>query len=267
MYQDESDNKVVFVTMSFALVLGLLLLSSIGVFDRVLDLSEAAQSSYRVRANSVFMQINDSLNVISDLSNLKSQRDEYKERLIEQNSEVVNLQEKIRELELVVAEEETEFDNAYSLKPASIIRFSEFESGVFFINRGRADGVDEKDVVVLNSYAVGEVVEVMQHTSKVNSVYVANQAIAVISQEGVRGIVNSNKGANLLVDKVLAGEKVEVGDKFTTYGIDGQYPPDLYVGEVVGVYETPSDSVFQVELTYELNISNLREVFILSYED
>ncbi|MBN1331749.1 rod shape-determining protein MreC [Candidatus Dojkabacteria bacterium] len=269
MKERKARNNNIFVTLIVLIGISIasLLLDQLGVLDGVKSASESLQSGYRVVIKKRVDKFEEIFEIIGDLNNLKTERDKYQSQVEDLNTEVVDLQAEIRELEVYKTQLEVSFAPSYKLVPAQIIRISSEESGVFYINKGTNNGLEKGDVVVYKAYALGEIIEISSRSAKVRSIFSKDTKISAISTSGVKGVLVSEQGVRLKVEKILSNEVLTIGDKFMTLGINSNYPADLYLGQVKEISEFPSQTTKEVILETEINPFNLREVFVLDYED
>lgn len=265
----DKTNDVHFSQLLFLglISVGLLLASNVGVFDLALSVSEQLQSNYRVGINNTFSTLSDKLDVISDLSKLKSQRDEYKQEVVDLREQVAKLQEELKNNKIANEQLSTNFDTEFEYLPARVIRYDSFNPGEIVLNKGLEDGVVEGDVIVYKNYAVAEVVDVTKYTCLVRTIYSPDSKISLVSQIGTRGVLVARNGNELEVDKIVTDQEVKVGDTFYTLGINSNYPNGLFIGEVVSVDSTAANPTKKAKLKNELKFNQLSEVYIMHHNE
>lgn len=137
------------------------------------------------------------------------------------------------------------------------------------VNRGRQHDVVEGSPVINEQGVVGQVTRVYPLTSEVTLLTDKDAAIPLLNTRtqqrgaafGVSGPIGSEGGLELRF--VASSSDVQVGDVFTTSGVDGVYPPGVSVARVASVDRQSQDSFARVVLTPTAASDNLRHVLLL----
>ena len=137
------------------------------------------------------------------------------------------------------------------------------------VNRGRQHDVVEGSPVINEQGVVGQVTRVYPLTSEVTLLTDKDAAIPLLNTRtqqrgaafGVSGPIGSEGGLELRF--VASSSDVQVGDVFTTSGVDGVYPPGVSVARVAFVDRQSQDSFARVVLTPTAASDNLRHVLLL----
>ncbi len=158
-----------------------------------------------------------------------------------------------------------------ALIPARVIGVPAFIPGesipqIFIIDKGKNDGVEIGNIVVLENNVVGHISEVRQDSSRVMLVINESLSISAKSQGGVNGIIKGT-GGSLILDNVLLSQTLKKDELILTKGDVNEeglgYPPDLIIGKISSV-EKESQELFQkARVQSFLDFSNLTHVFIL----
>jgi rod shape-determining protein MreC len=114
------------------------------------------------------------------------------------------------------------------------------------INRGTTDGLREGLPVIVNDgIVVGSIVKADIVTSVVMLVSDTDFRLAA-SVQGTKaqGLIQGGKGLDIFLEQVPRSEKINVGDKVVTAGVDGLFPANLLVGTVRTV-SAPENEIFQ----------------------
>lgn len=221
---------------------------------------------------------------ITYLKNKLSGNDNYFatiESLQEENGrlkqENVELEEKLRELEIIQAENLTlkEYLNLteqyknYKTVPAYIInKDTSNYSSVFVINIGENNGVKENMTVIAAEGLVGHVISVTADTAKVQTLIDSSNVVSATlenSKDNVicRGTLEENqlKATYISTDTVLTE-----GEKLYTSGMGGIYPKGIYIGTIQKINETKNitDRSFITETA--VDFENLETVLVITNE-
>ncbi len=138
-------------------------------------------------------------------------------------------------------------------------------SDALIINRGSRDGLrDGLPVIIDEGVVVGKVSKVSELTATIMLVTDAEFRLAALVQGGdAQGLVHGEKGIDISLEEVPRNKKINVGDKVITSGVDGVFPPDLYVG-VIRSIEAPGNEIFQTaKVTAPLDVRKVRIVSVI----
>lgn len=179
----------------------------------------------------------------SNMENLIKENEELKEK----NSA---LEEQIRELEIVKADNETmqEYMNLtqkyaeYKTIPAYVINKDVSNlSSTLVINAGSEDGVAEKMTVIADKGLVGHIVSVTEHTSKVQVIIdpasTVSCSISTTEQSIIcKGTLENNQ--TLRASFIPTGAELIQGDSVSTSGIGGIYRKGIHIGVIKEIITT-----------------------------
>jgi rod shape-determining protein MreC len=106
-----------------------------------------------------------------------------------------------------------------------------------FVNKGAQAGVVAGEAVVDDRGVVGQVTRVFPYMSEVTLVTDKDQAVPVkVERSGIRSVLFGNGTARAPELRFTApSADVKVGDHLLTSGIDGTYPANLPVAEVIDI--------------------------------
>lgn len=172
---------------------------------------------------------------------------EENEKLKKENSE---LQQSLRELEIVKAENSTlkEYVNLtdkyteFTTYPAYVIQsdISNY-SKTIIINAGKKDGIDVNMPVISEKGLVGYIISVTDNTAKVQTIIDTSSIVTCTistSRDSVatRGVIDSNN--ELKASYIPTDANVLDGDSVETSGIGGIFPKGIHVGTIKKVVNT-----------------------------
>jgi rod shape-determining protein MreC len=106
-----------------------------------------------------------------------------------------------------------------------------------FVNKGAQGGVVPGEAVVDDRGVVGQVTRVFPYMAEVTLVTDKDQAVPVkVERSGIRSVLFGNGTGRAPELRFTApSADVRVGDRLLTSGIDGTYPPNLPVAEVLDI--------------------------------
>lgn len=131
------------------------------------------------------------------------------------------------------------------------------------VDRGTDDGVALDLPVVAWGGAVGRVVAVEAHKSKIQLLSDPNSgAGGIVQRSRAQGTVIGNGDRRLDLLYVPSFADVAIGDRVVTSGLDGIFPRGFGLGQVVARHDSP-DGTRVVQLEPEIDYRSLEEVLIL----
>ncbi len=205
----------------------------------------------------------------ADIDTLKQEN----EALKEENSK---LEQSLRELEIIKAENETlkEYVNLkdkyqdYTTMPADVINrdISNYSSTII-INVGSDDGVKEDMTVIADSGLVGHIISVTSNTAKVQTI--VDTATAVTSKISttddtiiVQGTLDDKTA--LKATFIPTDAVVLAGDSIETSGIGGIYPKGIHIGTIREVVNTSNITDRYAIVDTAVNFEKLTTVLVIT---
>ena len=106
-----------------------------------------------------------------------------------------------------------------------------------FVNKGVQAGIAPGEAVVDDRGVVGQVTRVMPYMAEITLVTDKDQAVPVkVERSGIRSVLFGNGTGRAPELRFTAPTAdLRVGDRLLTSGIDGTYPPNLPVAEVIDI--------------------------------
>lgn len=134
------------------------------------------------------------------------------------------------------------------------------------LDKGKRQGVQVGDNVVVGNFLVGIVTQVTEERSVVSLIVSPEISMTVVNVETyskAEGIAKGNLGTSVEVTRLLPGERVEKGDTFVTSGKDGKFLPELVVGQVSDVAFESAQPLKSADLMPMVDFSKLDKVFVI----
>ena len=181
-------------------------------------------------------------NFFTNVENLKNENEELKTA----NS---NLEQELRELEIIKAENETlkeylgltEKYTDYETIPAYIISkdISNY-SNIFVINAGKNDGIDVNMTVIADEGLVGYVISVTDTTAKVQTIIDSSSAVTATISTTEDSIIckGSLEDGMLKATYIPTSADISEGENVETSGMGGIYPKGIKIGTIKEVEQT-----------------------------
>ena len=133
------------------------------------------------------------------------------------------------------------------------------------IDGGSDDGIEIGMPVVTETGLAGQIIHVSARSSQVQLIQDKNQEVPVLFLNShVRGIVRgTGDGITLQSRDLPYSDKISVGEKVVTSGLDGIYPKGIPVGTVVGVKPGTAGTYVDVTIEAPKSISTSEYVLVM----
>lgn len=247
--------------LSIAVTVVVFLLGQVGVFKDFYVVSSLLVASLQDDSYRYFAKLESDLAFIEELKTIRNENQALKEQNSSLFAENEALKLQVEDLRLIT--KQLQFDLPYTLEPARILKYDESDHSIIYVNKGSNAGIDMGNIVILERYLLGEVVEVNSSYSKVMLISATEILVPVVSLEhGTKGIVAGNNGAVQMTD-ILTEEKLEQNDTIITSGMDGKYPYGFILGTVSKIERIESELTKSAELDTQIELDALFEVFII----
>jgi len=241
-----------------------LLLDSVGVINSLYNVSDVISIPIRQELRTISQNVNNFLGAITKITSLQSENDRLNEENISLKEELSTFLEcktnkAILEEQLKLTEITTE-----PIVETRIISSNIAIENVIQINAGSLGGIEEGDIAVFGSYAVGEVIKVEQHSSRVELITSPSSNIPVRGQKNrAQGLAKGNVGLTLSMQEILLDEIIEEGEIVITSGVDSQFPAGLIVGIVSVINDNPAFATKEAIVEVQLDFKKLDYLYII----
>ena len=271
MQRENKKNSVVGIVITVCILIFLVIVSNIKIEKwseftaPITSAVNGIQGGFAYLKNKITK--NDSFFI--DLDNLRKENEDLKK----ENTE---LQQKLREFEIIKAENSTlrEYVNLtdkyseYKSLPAYVIQYDISNySKVIVINVGSRDGVKVNMPVISEKGLVGYIISVTDTTSKVQTI--VDTASTVSSAVGTtrdsivtRGIIGSSK--EIKATFIPTDAIVLEGDSIETSGIGGIYPKGIHIGTIKKVVETKNITDRYAIIETAVDFEKLETVLVIT---
>lgn len=202
-----------------------------------------------------------------DLRNVRQQNEELQRQLDQIRLEKAGLQQEVdqaRRLQALL-----DFKQTYIAKTlaAQVIGTSGTDlSRVIYIDRGTNDGVAAGMAVITPDGIVGKVSRADRRTSQVLLISDPSSGAGVLlERQRLNGVLKGSAAGVPVIQNVMIGETIEVGDSVITTGGDRVFPKGLKVGTVTQVAPDPEhDPFLAIKVKPAADLSRLEEVLVVT---
>ena len=134
------------------------------------------------------------------------------------------------------------------------------------LDKGSGDGIARDCPAINADGVVGRIVQVSRNSSVLQLITDVDSGVGVLLENSrAQGVLKGEGRHEAFIEYVGSSEKVVVGEKVLTSGLDQIYPKGLLVGYVLAT--KPAKQVFQkVDVTISANVLKLEEVLVLKKE-
>jgi rod shape-determining protein MreC len=152
--------------------------------------------------------------------------------------------------------------------PAQVIGSSGSpQSRSVFIDKGSSDGLAAGMPVITSDGVVGKIWQVYKSTSQVLLLDDQSSGVgAILESSRLQGVLRGKPSGDVILEKIMADEKVQPGEKVLTSGGDQVFPKGLAVGTVMKV-STTADSFLNIRVKPSADLSKLEEVLVITQRD
>jgi rod shape-determining protein MreC len=205
-----------------------------------------------------------------DLRHVRAQNEDLQDKLARMRIQQVRLEEdanQARRLQVLLGFKEQYLSQTL---PAQVISTtgSEFSRGVY-IDKGNHDGVKPDMPVITPEGIMGKVLRVYPSSSLVLEINDPSSGAGVILEKSrLQGILKGNPNGNgeLIIQNIMADEKVEVGERVLTSGGDRIFPKGMPVG-VVSRFAHGKDIFLDIWVKPSAQLTRAEEVLVVTKVD
>jgi rod shape-determining protein MreC len=257
-------DKIVFLFAFLALSIFLLLLDSIGAFNKLFDFASFVSTPVRIELHTYSLKVNTFFNVLGRISSLSNENSDLKKENQSLLEERTTCQEASIKNDLLKQQLGLKSITQTPVLEARVIGSNIGFENSLQINVGSADGAEIGDIVVFNMYAIGKVKTIDEHSAKILLITSPSSNIPVRGiKNRARGFVRGEVGLTLQMKEILPNEKIEEGETIVTSGIENEFPPDLIIGIVTKVSNIAANTRQEAEVQVQIDFKQLDYVYVI----
>jgi rod shape-determining protein MreC len=202
-----------------------------------------------------------------DLRNVRQQNKDLQAEIDRLRLEQAEMVEDVRESERLQALNGFQQKYLYSTLTAQVIGGSGSDlSRIFYLDKGKDDGLARDMAVITPQGIVGKVREVYPHSAQVLAINDQSSGAGVILEKTrIRGILRGNAQGQPAIVNILSDNRIQPGERVLTAGGDQIFPRGLTVGTVEKVVKDPDrDGFIQVVVKPAASLNGLDEVLVIT---
>ena len=177
-------------------------------------------------------------------------------------SENAALRKNLAETQSLVSQDKHLDPSTYNLIPARPIGIGRYLK----IDKGSTSGIVVGQAVVFNDNYIGKIIQVSERSSNVQLISDPDSKVAAFSQGLTgrsKGILIGQFGTDILMDKILHEEIINMGDLVYSEGTEGFLPRGLILGKVTKVLQSESEVFKQAKVSPNFDMRDLELVFVI----
>lgn len=178
-------------------------------------------------------------------------------------SENANLRKRLAETESLLSQQNYLDPKIYNLIPARPIGLSRYLQ----IDKGEDDGVKVGQALIFKDNFIGKITAATQKKAEVELLSDPNSKVAAFSIGRMgrsRGVLMGQFGSDILFDKILHEEQIQVGDLVYSEGTEGYLPRGLILGKVTQVLEEENTVFKQAKVAPNFDLRDTEVVFVIT---
>ena len=139
------------------------------------------------------------------------------------------------------------------------------QSRSIYLDKGAHDGIKPDQSVITADGIVGKVLKVYGASSQVLLINDQTSGVgAILDKSRLQGVLRGTPAGEVVLEKVMADEKVQPGEKLLTSGGDQIFPKGLPVGTVTAVYPDKEHIFLNIRVRPAADLSKLEEVLVIT---
>lgn len=140
-------------------------------------------------------------------------------------------------------------------------------SRIIYIDKGTNDGIGRDMPVITGDGVVGKVLHVLGSTAQVLLIDDQTSGVGtILEQSRLQGVLKGTAGGEVILDKVMNDEQVQIGEKVLTSGGDEIFPKGLLVGTVAKAVHGP-ESFLSIQVKPAADLNRLEEVLVITKQE
>jgi rod shape-determining protein MreC len=137
-------------------------------------------------------------------------------------------------------------------------------SRIIYIDKGESAGLKRDMAVITADGIVGKVLQVFPSVAQVLLINDQSSGVgAILEKPRLQGVLRGTPDGEIVLERVLSDEQVQVGETLLTSGGDQIFPKGLPVGKVASVVGKEKETFLSIKVKPSANLSRLEEVLVV----
>ncbi|QRN83619.1 rod shape-determining protein MreC [Chloroflexota bacterium] len=261
------NNKSVQTIVIIMAVAGILFLALSGYLTPVFNLTLNPLVSFESWLSVRYLSASDFLTAPRDVTQLREQNAILESQVTQLQTQLIQMEEQLSEADICFALLDFGRTNPqYEYVTATVIgrEISPFLQYII-IDKGSDDGVQYGMPVVTQQGLVGRVDAVIATASRIKLITDSTSVVNVFLQTAdVEAQSNGSLTGDLSLDMIPLDSYVEAGDVVLTSGLGGNFPPNIFVGQVLSVQKR-DNALFQTASVQPIvNFESINAVLVIT---
>jgi rod shape-determining protein MreC len=256
-----------FQTATLALVvIGILLLALGGYLSPLSRYALSPFISAQTWLASRYQAVRDFIYAPRDVARLSQQNAQLEAEIARLQAQIIDLQQQNTQLQVLSALLDFASSHPENEYLSASIIGRDPSPFLFYviINRGSDDGLRRGMPVVSSQGLVGRVAAVTANAARVQLITDPGVAINIRLQgSGAEAILQGSITGELTLESIPQEAEVQTGDLVLTSGLGGNYPPNILIGQVSGVRQSPVELFQTASVQPIVDFSQLDIVLVI----
>lgn len=204
--------------------------------------------------------------ILINIKDLAKENIELRQKNLELEKQITELKELSKENEALRMGLDITEKGQPIIEMASVVgKDSQGIQDWILIDKGTNQGTEKNMAIISpNMFLVGKTVEVMPSFSKVMLITNKESAVAALVEDvRTQGLVKREEKGKLFMDFIPRTEKLEIGQRVITSGMDKIYPKGILIGKIEKIDLSQNQLFQKITISPAVDFSKLERVFIV----
>ena len=204
--------------------------------------------------------------ILINIKDLAKENIELRQKNLELEKQITELKELSKENEALRMSLNISEKGQTIIEMASVVgKDSQGIQDWILIDKGTNQGTEKNMAIISpNMFLVGKTVEVMPSFSKVMLITNKESTVAALVEDvRTQGLVKREEKGKLFMDFIPRTEKLEIGERVITSGMDKIYPKGILIGKIESIDLSQNQLFQKVTIAPAVDFSKLERVFIV----